>query len=335
MGRTSGSACPETLEIYAPIANRLGLTASTASWMICPSSYLYPTRFRVLSKAVEQARGNRREIVERVRAVIQQKLDEAGIEASVSGREKHLFSIYKKMQEKSLAFSEVFDIYGFRIIVSDVPACYLALGARTPCTSLSPAVSRTTSPSPRPMAISPCIRCCSGRTAFPWRCRSEPARCTSWPMRASPRTGSTSPTRLSTRHSRRPTSGCNALLEIQADAADAPEFLEHVKVDLFPDEVYVFTPKGRIMALPRGATAVDFAYAVHTDVGNHCVAVRLNGELMPLKTELRNGDQVEIITAHNARPNPAWVHFAVTGKARAHIRQLSQVRPSQRGRSHG
>jgi GTP pyrophosphokinase len=310
----------ETLQIYAPIANRLGLNSIYRELEDLSFQHLYPTRFRVLSKAVEQARGNRREIVERVRAAVQHKLEEAGIAATVTGREKHLYSIYKKMQEKSLAFSEVFDIYGFRVIVNDTPSCYLALGAMHSLYKPIPGRFKDYIAIPKANGYQSLHSVLFGPHGIPIEVQirtrdmhklADAGVASHWLYK--------SDTALDEAQ-QKTHQWLQSLLEIQADASDAAEFLEHIKVDLFPDEVYVFTPKGRIMALPRGATAVDFAYAVHTDVGNHCVAVRLNGELMPLKTELRNGDQVEIITSHNARPNPAWIHFAVTGKARAHIR---------------
>ena len=311
----------ETLEIYAPIANRLGLYPVYRELDDLAFRYLYPNRFRVLSKAVNAARGNRQALVEKVKLAIEDKLAQAGIEAVVTGREKHLYSIYSKMQEKNLAFSEVFDIYGFRVVVKDVPSCYLALGALHALYKPIPgkfkdyiAISKANGyqslhsilfgPQGTPIEI-------QIRTQDMHRV-AEAGIASHW-LYKSPDVALSDVQQGAYRW-------LQSLLEIQADSKDSPEFLEHVKVDLFPDEVYVFTPKGKIMSLPRGATAVDFAYAVHTDVGSHCVAVKINHELMPLRTQIRNGDHVDIITASSAWPNAAWLNFVVTGKARSHIR---------------
>ncbi len=311
----------ETLEIYAPIANRLGLYPVYRELDDLGFRYLYPNRFRVLSKAVNAARGNRQALVEKVKLAIEDKLAQAGIEAVVTGREKHLYSIYSKMQEKNLAFSEVFDIYGFRVVVKDVPSCYLALGALHALYKPIPgkfkdyiAISKANGyqslhsilfgPQGTPIEI-------QIRTQDMHRV-AEAGIASHW-LYKSPDVALSDVQQGAYRW-------LQSLLEIQADSKDSPEFLEHVKVDLFPDEVYVFTPKGKIMSLPRGATAVDFAYAVHTDVGSHCVAVKINHELMPLRTQIRNGDHVDIITASSAWPNAAWLNFVVTGKARSHIR---------------
>jgi len=311
----------ETLEIYAPIANRLGLYPVYRELDDLAFRYLYPNRFRVLSKAVNDARGNRQALVEKVKLAIEDKLAQAGVEAVVTGREKHLYSIYSKMQEKNLAFTEVFDIYGFRVVVKDVASCYLALGALHALYKPIPgkfkdyiAISKANGyqslhsilfgPQGTPIEI-------QIRTQDMHRV-AEAGIASHW-LYKSPDVALNDVQQGAYRW-------LQSLLEIQADSKDSPEFLEHVKVDLFPDEVYVFTPKGKIMSLPRGATAVDFAYAVHTDVGSHCVAVKINHELMPLRTQLRNGDHVDIITASSAWPNAAWLNFVVTGKARSHIR---------------
>ena len=192
----------------------------------------------------------------------------------------------------------------------------------TSSTSRSPASSRTTSRSRRRTATSRCTPRCSARSARRSKRRSARTTCTASPRPASPRTGSTSPAASSTspKRSARRTAGCRACSRSSRESRDRKEFLEHIKGDLFPDEIYVFTPKGKIMALPRGATAVDFAYGVHTDIGHHCVAARINYELLPLRTELKNGDHVEILTSPTARPNPSWLSFVATGKARSRIR---------------
>ena len=313
----------ETMEIYAPIANRLGLNTLFHELQELAFSHLYPLRYRVLAKATKAARGNRREVVGKIEAAIKAKLAEAGIPATVFGREKHLFSIYRKMTEKHLSFSEVHDIYGFRVIVKDVPTCYLALGI----------LHGLYKPVPGKFKDYIAIRKANGYQSLhtgligPYgvpveaQIRTEQMHhlaeagvASHWMYKDD--TASLSDLQKKTHQ------WLQSLLEIQNQSGDPHEFLEHVKVDLFPDEVYVFTPKGKILSLPRGATAVDFAYLVHTDVGNRCVAAKVNSELVPLRTELRNGDRVEIITASHAKPNPAWLQYVRTGKARANIRHF-------------
>ena len=311
----------ETLEIYAPIANRLGLNDIYNELEDLAFRHRFPNRYHVLAKAVKVARGNRREVVGKVLEAINHRLQEAGIEASVTGREKHLFSIYKKMQGKSLAFSEVFDIYGFRVIVKDVPACYYALGVLHGLYKPIPGKFKDYIAIPKANGYQSLHSTLFGPFGTPLEVQirtvdmhkiAEAGVASHWLYKSSD--ASINDMQQKTHQ------WLQSLLEIQSESGDSVEFLEHIKVDLFPDEVYVFTPKGRIMALPRGTTAVDFAYAVHTDVGNSCVAVKINHELMPLRTELHNGDQVEIITASHAKPSPAWLNYVVTGKARSHIR---------------
>jgi GTP pyrophosphokinase len=311
----------ETLEIYAPIANRLGLHTVYQELEDLGFRYYYPNRYRVLSKAVRTARGNRRELVDKVKVALQDKLAHCNIEATITGREKHLYSIYRKMQEKNLAFSEVFDIYGFRVVVRDQPSCYLALGALHALYKPIPGKFKDYIAIPKANGYQSLHSILFGPNGTPIEVQirtmemnrlAESGVASHWMYKSA----DAALNDVQTRTHR----WLQSLLDIQAAHGDSPEFLEHIKVDLFPDEVYVFTPKGRIMALPRGATAVDFAFAVHTDVGLHCIAVKINHELMPLRTQLRNGDHVEILTAANASPNAAWMNFVVTGKARSHIR---------------
>jgi GTP pyrophosphokinase len=311
----------ETLEIYAPIANRLGLNTIYQSLEDLSFKYLYPMRFHVISKAVKAARGNRKEVVGKILEAIKQRLKEMKIAADVTGREKHLYSIYKKMTGKTGTFSQIYDIYGFRIIVQDLPTCYLALGALHGLYKPIPGKFKdyiaipkangyqslhTTLFGPFGTPIEVQIRSnemhnvADAGVAAHWLYKATDAHLTALQQQTH--------------------KWLQRLLDIQSESADSLEFLEHFKVDLFPDEVYVFTPKGRILALPKGASAVDFAYAVHTDIGNRCVAVKINHELAPLRTELHNGDHVEIITAIHAKPNPAWLNYVISGKARAHIR---------------
>ncbi len=314
----------ETLEIYAPIANRLGLDGLYRELLELAFRHLHPLRFRVLAKAVKSARGNRREVVNKILEGIRARLKEAGIEATVSGREKHIFSIYKKMVEKHLSFSEVLDIYGFRVIVKDVPACYLALGALHSLYKPMPGQFKDYIAIPKANGYQSLHTTLIGPHGIPVEVQIRTRE-----MNRVAETGVAShwlykeddPATLSEVQSRTH-QWLQSLLEIQNASGDSLEFLEHVKVDLFPDEVYVFTPQGKIMSLPRGATPVDFAYAVHTDIGNRCVAAQVNYELVPLRTELRNGDRVEIVTAAHAHPNPAWLSYVKTGKARSQIRHF-------------
>ncbi|MDD5328736.1 MAG: bifunctional (p)ppGpp synthetase/guanosine-3',5'-bis(diphosphate) 3'-pyrophosphohydrolase [Sulfuricella sp.] len=329
--RTLGAMAPEkrariareTLEIYAPIANRLGLNNVYGELEDLGFSHLHPNRYEVLAKAVKAARGNRREVIGKVLEAIKQKLKDCKIDATVSGREKHLYSIYRKMTEKSLTFSEVFDIYGFRVIVKDVPTCYLALGTLHQLYKPIPGKFKDYIAIPKANGYQSLHTTLFGPFGTPIEIQirsvdmhkiAEAGVASHWLYKS----GDAGINELQQKTHQ----WLQSLLEIQSESGDATEFLEHIKVDLFPDEVYVFTPKGKIMALPRGATAVDFAYGVHTDVGNRCVAVKINHELMPLRTELRNGDQVEIVTAGHAKPNPSWLNYVITGKARSHIRHF-------------
>ena len=313
----------ETLDIYAPIANRLGLNALYQELQELSFRHLFPNRYRVLQKALQAARGNRREVVDRILEAIRGRLAEERVEAQVQGREKNLFSIYRKMEEKQLSFSQVFDIFAFRVIVRDVPSCYLALGALHGLYKPIPGKFKdyiaipkangyqslhTTLFGPYGMPIEVQIR-----TADMHRI-AEAGVASHWLYKQT----DSDLTELQ----RKTHLWLQSLLEMQTRSGSSVEFLEHLKVDLFPDEVYVFTPKGRILSLPQGSTCVDFAYAVHTDIGNRCVAARIDGELVPLRSELRNGDRVEIITTAHAKPNPAWLNYVVTGKARSSIRHF-------------
>jgi len=313
----------ETLEIYAPIANRLGLNAIYHELEDLSFRHLYPDRYRVLAKAVKAARGNRREVVTKVMDAMQRRLRDQKITAEAYGREKHLYSIYRKMREKHLSFAQVLDVFGFRIIVPDVPSCYLALGALHGLYKPIPGKFKDYIAIPKANGYQSLHTTLFGPFGSPIEIQirsldmhkiAEAGVASHWLYK-------TTDTSLSELQ-RKTHQWLQSLLEMQSESGDSVEFLEHLKVDLFPDEVYVFTPKGKIMSLPRGATAVDFAYAVHTDIGNCCVAVKINQELMPLRTELKNGDRVEIITASHAKPNPLWLNFVASAKARSHIRHF-------------
>jgi len=313
----------ETLDIYAPIANRLGLNSIYQELEDLSFRYLHPTRYRVLAKALKTSRGNRREVVGKVLDAILARLKEGGIEASVSGREKHLYSIYNKMLEKQLSFAQVQDIYGFRVIVKDVPACYVALGVLHGLYKPFPGKIKDYIAIPKANGYQSLHTTLFGPFGMPLEVQirthemhkiAEAGVASHWLYK-------TSDADLNELH-QKTHQWLQSLLELQTTSGTAVEFLEHLKVDLFPDEVYVFTPKGKIMALPRGATAVDFSYFVHTDIGNRAIAVKINDELMPLRTELKNGDRVDIITAVQARPNPAWLNFVATARARSQIRHF-------------
>jgi len=329
--RTLGAVAPakrrrvarETMEIYAPIANRLGLNNLYHELQELAFSHMYPLRFRVLAKATAAARGNRREMIGRALAAVKKKFADGGIAATVEGREKHVYSTYRKMVEKQLSFSEVHDIFGCRVIVADVPSCYLALGALHALYKPIPGKFKDYIAIPKANGYQSIHTDLIGPHGVPLEVQvrteqmhrlAESGVASHWMYKDD--TDKLSELQKQTHR------WLQSLLEIQHQSGDPQEFLEHVKVDLFPDEVYVFTPKGRILSLPRGATAVDFAYAVHTDIGNRCVAAKVNGELVALRTELRNGERVEIMTASHAKPNPAWLQYVRTGKARANIRHF-------------
>ncbi|WP_297485134.1 bifunctional (p)ppGpp synthetase/guanosine-3',5'-bis(diphosphate) 3'-pyrophosphohydrolase [Ferrovum sp.] len=311
----------ETLDIYGPIANRLGLHKLYQELEDLGFRYLYPNRYTVLSKALKAARGNRREVVGKILSALEQRLASFGLDVSIKGREKHLSSIYQKMQEKSLSFSQVQDIYGFRVIVPDLPSCYLALGALHTLYKPIPGKFKDYIAIPKSNGYQSLHTTLFGPFGTPVEIQirtrdmhkiAESGVASHWLYKSSN-------TPLSDVQ-KKTHQWLQSLLEYQSESGDAVEFLEHIKVDLFPDAVYVFTPKGTIKSLIRGATAVDFAYDVHTDIGHHCVAAKINDQLAPLRTILNNGDRVEIITEAEASPNPAWLNYVVTAKARAKIR---------------
>jgi len=313
----------ETMEIYAPIANRLGLNTLYHELQELAFSHLYPVRYKVLAKATKAARGNRREMIGKTLDAVKKKLADGGIRAEVYGREKHVYSTYRKMIEKHLSFSEVHDIFGLRVIVKDVPSCYLALGALHALYKPIPGKFKDYIAIPKANGYQSIHTDLIGPYGVPVEVQvrtdemhrlAESGVASHWMYKDDA-------DRLSELQ-KQTHRWLQSLLEIQHQSGDPHEFLEHVKVDLFPDEVYVFTPKGKILSLPRGATAVDFAYAVHTDIGNRCVAAKVNGELVPLRTELRNGDRVEIITASHAKPSAGWLQYVRTGKARSNIRHF-------------
>ena len=313
----------ETLEIYVPIATRLGLNNISRQLQDLSFKHIHPWRFNALSKAVKTARGNRRELLGRILDSVRGKLTEANIEAGVFGREKSLYSIYRKMADKHLTFSQVLDIYGFRIIVKDVATCYLTMGALHALYKPVPGKFKDYIAIPKVNGYQSLHTTLIGPYGTPVEMQirtqsmhhlAEEGIASHWRYKDSEESGADLQHKMHT--------WLQSLLELQSATGDSSEFLEHVKVDLFPDEVYVFTPKGKILALPRGATVIDFAYAVHTDIGHRCVAARVDHELIPLSAELANGNQVEIITAPYANPNPAWLGYVKTSRARSRIRQF-------------
>lgn len=310
----------ETLDIYAPIANRLGIYSLKVELEDLGFSTLYPFRYRVLERALRRARGNQRQLLRRIEARFSETLAKSRVSARMTGREKHLYSIYKKMLRKSAHLAEIVDVFGIRIVVPDVDACYRVLGLAHQLYKPMPGRFKDYIAIPRVNGYQSLHTTLFGPSGLPLEVQirteemdkvAERGVAAHWQYKAvDKRTYSTE---------ERAREWLAGLMEMQ-HSVNSEEFLETVKVDLFPDKVYVFTPKGDIMRLPRGSTAVDFAYAVHTDVGNRCVAAKIDRRLVPLKTTLGNGQTVEIITARGARPNPNWVSFVTTAKARNAIR---------------
>ena len=311
----------ETLDIYSPIAYRLGLNQTYRELQDLAFRHLRPWRYAILAKAVAKARSRRRDLIQKVQRDVETAFANAQMSVRMAGREKTLYSIYRKMEEKHLSFAQVTDIYGFRLIVPNVIACYTGLGILHQMYKPLPgkfkdhiAIAKlngyqslhTTLVGPSGVSVEFQLRTEAMHVV------AESGVAAHWLYKASDAAGNNSE-RLSAKW-------LQSLLDIQDETRDATEFWDHVKVDLFPDAVYVFTPRSEIMALPRGATVVDFAYAIHTRIGDHTSAARINGEQVPLRTELKNGDVVEVITAPVSTPNPAWLGFVRTGRARSKIR---------------
>jgi len=317
----------ETLEIYAPIANRLGMHTIRVEFEDLGFKAMHPMRSERIRAAVRRARGNRNEIVEKIEQSLIHCLEREGLEGDVLGREKHLYSIYKKMRGKRKAFHEIMDVYAFRIVVDKVDTCYRVLGAVHSLYKPLPGRFKDYIAIPKANGYQSLHTTLFGMHGVPieiqirTREMEEMANngiAAHW-LYKSPEDEVPKGTHARARQ------WVKGVLELQQRAGNSLEFIESVKIDLFPDEVYVFTPKGRIMEMPKGSTAVDFAYAVHTDVGNTCIACRVNRRLAPLSQPLESGSTVEIVTAPGARPNPAWLNFVVTGKARTHIRHALKL----------
>lgn len=313
----------ETLEIYAPIANRLGLDKIFRELQDLGFLHLYPNRHHVLTKAVKATRGNRREVVEKMLLAIRESLAQANLKAEVSGREKNLYGIHKKMQEKQLSFSEVLDIYAFRVVVEDPADCYVALGLLHRLYKPIPGKFKDYIAIPKNNGYQSLHTILFSPFGAPLEIQirsrkmhnlAESGVAAHWLYKEVAINVDVMDIQQNTHQ------WLQSILDLQAENVDSVEFLEHIKVDLFPDEVYVFTPKGKIMVLPKYATTVDFAYAVHTDVGHCTVAAKVNFLSVPLWTVLHNGDTVEMVTGKQKIPNPDWLNFVISARARSGIR---------------
>ena len=312
----------ETLEIYAPIAHRLGLNQTYRELQDLAFRHLQPWRYSVLAKAVGKARHRRRDLIQKVQNEVESSLADAGLSARVIGREKTLYSIYRKMDDKHLSFAQVNDLYGVRVIVPNVVSCYTAMGLLHQLYKPVPGRFKDYIAMPKVNGYqslhTTLVGPASVNIEFQIRTEqmdlvAEAGVAAHWLYKQGENASGHEEDELDSRW-------LQSLLDIQHETRDATEFWDHIKVDLAPDAVYVFTPKGQIMALPQGATTVDYAYAIHSNIGDHTVAAKVNGEQVPLRTELSNGDVIEIITAPVSSPNPAWLGFVRTGRARSKIR---------------
>jgi guanosine-3',5'-bis(diphosphate) 3'-pyrophosphohydrolase len=314
----------ETLEIYSPLAHRLGIHNIKTELEELGFEALYPNRYRVLKEVVKSARGNRKEMIQRIHDEIEGRLDEVGLNARVFGREKNLFSIYNKMKTKEQRFHTIMDIYAFRVVVEDADTCYRVLGQVHSLYKPRPGRMKDYIAVPKANGYQSIHTSMVGPHGVPVEVQirtedmdqmADKGVAAHWSYKGNgERTGTTAQVKAQR--------WMQSLLELQQSAGNSFEFIENVKSDLFPDEIYVFTPKGRIVELPVGATAVDFAYAVHTDVGNTCVGARVDRNPYPLSKSLKNGQTIEIISAPGARPNAAWLNYVVTSRARTKIRQV-------------
>ncbi|OEE42277.1 bifunctional GTP diphosphokinase/guanosine-3',5'-bis pyrophosphate 3'-pyrophosphohydrolase [Vibrio anguillarum] len=314
----------ETLEIYAPLAHRLGIHNIKTELEELGFEALYPNRYRVLKEVVRSARGNRKEMIQRIHSEIEGRLQDFGLKARVVGREKNLFSIYNKMKTKEQRFHTIMDIYAFRVVVDTADTCYRALGQVHSLYKPRPGRMKDYIAVPKANGYQSLHTSMVGPHGVPVEVQirtedmeqmADKGVAAHWSYKGNgERTGTTAQIKAQR--------WMQSLLELQQSAGNSFEFIENVKSDLFPDEIYVFTPKGRIVELPVGATAVDFAYAVHTDVGNTCVGARVDRNPYPLSKSLKNGQTIEIISAPGARPNAAWLNYVVTSRARTKIRQV-------------
>lgn len=322
----------ETLEIYAPIANRLGMNHFKTAYEDLGFEAMYPMRYRVLEECVRRARGNRKRLMEKIEESLNKKIEEEGLTGDcIFGREKRLFSIFKKMRNKGLPFSEIMDVYAFRVIAKDVRECYVLLGTVHSIFTPVPGRFKDYIAIPKANGYQSLHTTLFGPHGVPVEIqirtqemedRAEQGIAAHWLYKAD---GYASTTEIRTRE------WLQRLLDMQLRSGNSLEFIENVKIDLFPDDVYVFTPEGDIKSLPRGACPIDFAYSIHTDVGNHCIAAKINRRLVPLSQALTNSQTIEIMTSPTAMPNPSWLNFVVTGKAKSSIRHF--LKNQQHGES--
>jgi guanosine-3',5'-bis(diphosphate) 3'-pyrophosphohydrolase len=315
----------ETLDIYAPIANRLGINSIRVELEELGFAALYPLRYRVLEKAVRVARGHRKEVLSKIETAIKRRMHQEELSGRILSREKHLYSLYCKIRNKALSFDDVYDVYAFRIVVDTVDTCYRVLGVMHNLYKPVPGKFKDYIAIPKANGYQSLHTILFGPYGVPIEVQirteemdkvAESGVAAHWLYKSGEQN-----------HDQMQAGArewLRELLEMQKHAGNSLEFLENVKIDLFPDAVYVFTPAGQIMKLPHGATVVDFAYSVHTDVGNTCVAGKVDRQLVPLRTPLRNGQTVEVMTAEGAHPSPAWLSFVVSAKARSSIRHYQK-----------
>ena len=311
----------ETIDIYAPIANRLGLNNLYQELEDLCFEVLHPVRYKTIQKAIKASRGNRKEVIEKISNEISHKLNSVKTKAEITGREKNPASIHRKMLEDQTGFNQINDIYAFRIIVNDINDCYLTLGTLHSLYNPIPGKFKDYIAIPKANGYQSLHSTLLGPFGVPVEIQirtknmhqlAEAGVAAHWLYK----TKDAHVTDLQQKTNQ----WLKRMLDIQNDSSNSLEFLEHLKVDLFPDEVYVFSPDGKIFALPKNSSSIDFAYAVHSDVGNKAVSAKINQMLVPLRTRLSTGDHVEIITSTLAKPNPTWLNFVITGKARSQIR---------------
>ncbi len=316
-----GRISSETLDIYAPIAYRLGLNQTYRELQDLAFRHLQPWRYEVLSKAVAKARNRRRDLIEAVQTAVESSFSTIGMETQIYGREKTLYSVYRKMDEKHLSFAQVTDIYGFRVVVPSALDCYTALGLMHQLYKPVPGKFKDYIAIPKINGYqsihSTLVGPAGVNVEFQIRTQAmdvvaESGVAAHWLYKTNVQDAQVA--------DRMGSKWLQSLLDIHDETRDAAEFWDHVKIDLFPDAVYVFTPKNKIMSMPRGATMVDFAYAIHSNVGDRAIGSKVNGNQVPLRTELKNGDVIEVIISPNSNPNPAWLGFVKTGRARSKIR---------------
>lgn len=320
----------ETLDIYVPLADRLGLNRTFLELQELSYGYLYPWRYNIMRRALERARGRQRFGVDKALEAVQAAFAKYGMKAQVEGREKSLYSIYRKMKYKHLSFAEVLDVFAIRVFVNDTLDCYKALGIVHQTYTPLPGKFKDYVAIPKPNGYQSLHTVVTGPSGIHLEVQirtdvmhlvAESGVAAHWLYKAN----STEPSNTELLG----TKWLQSLLDIQRETNDSSEFWDHVKVDLFPNSVYVLTPQGEVVSLPKGATAVDFAYAIHTDVGDAAVGAKVNDQLEPLHTEVKSGDKVEIITQPDSRPNPAWLGFVRTGRARSKIRHSLKLLSTQ------